>query len=118
MVLAQKAGLSSKPTYAREGHNLMLEAGRNAHARQMRRSRGWARKLSIDPGRIIRNVERQEVPGPNILILMLRQQKQRQNQEKAYSVLEPNGKCIAKGEAGKKCEVGQKASLAVSRTGG
>lgn len=118
---ARQAGLTVKQSYQRVGRYLVMKAGRYAHARQMRRSKACTRKLRTNLGRVIREVERQEVPAGLTAILSLCKRihaQKREDQAKIYSVHEPEVMCIAKGKAGKKYEFGQKVSVAVTSKGG
>jgi IS5 family transposase len=98
-----------------------MKASRYAHARQMKRAKACTRKLKTNLGRVIREIERQS-PGPamsRILEVCKRIHAQgRGDQQKVYSVHEPQTMCIAKGKAGKKYEFGQKVSVAVTSKGG
>jgi IS5 family transposase len=121
VVHARKAGLSIKQSYERVGRQLVMKASRYAHARQMKRAKACTRKLKTNLGRVIREIERQS-PGPamsRILEVCKRIHAQgRGDQQKVYSVHEPQTMCIAKGKAGKKYEFGQKVSVAVTSKGG
>jgi transposase, IS5 family len=118
---ARKAGLSIKQSYERVGRKLVMMSGRYAHARQMKRSRRCVRKLRTNLGRVIREIERQSVTESLRTLLdkskRIHAQK-RGDQEKIYSVLEPEVACIAKGKAGRKYEFGQKVSIATTSKGG
>jgi IS5 family transposase len=121
VVHARKEGLTIKQSYERVGRLLVMKASRYAHARQMRRSRAATRKLRTALGRVIREVERQAgAPALSRLLTVCKRihsQKPHDN-EKIYSVHEPEVMCIAKGKAGKKYEFGQKVSVAVTSKGG
>lgn len=118
---ARKQGLNIKQSYERVGRRLVMMAGRYAHARQMNRSRACTRKLRANLGRVIREIERQQVPEKlNRLMAVCKRihTQGRNDQQKVYSVHEPETMCIAKGKAGKKYEFGQKVSVAVTSKGG
>ena len=118
---ARREGLTIKQSYERVGRRLVMMAGRYAHARQMRRSKACVRKLRTNLGRVIREIERQGVP-PNMGDLLATSRRihgqKRTDQNKIYSVHEPQVACIAKGKAGRKYEFGQKVSVAVTSKGG
>lgn len=118
---ARKSGLSIKQSYERVGRYLVMKASRYAHARQMNRSKACTRKLKTHLGGVIREIERQQVPGAMSRLLALCQRihlQGRNDQQKVYSVHEPETRCIAKGKAGKKYEFGQKMSVAATSKGG
>jgi len=120
---ARGAGLRVKQSYERVGPRLLMESGRYAHARQMKRSRASTRKLRTCLGRVMREIERQKVEEGSELAQLL-QTAQRihaqkpQDKHKVYSVHEPQVECISKGKSGKKYEFGNKVSVAVSSVGG
>lgn len=121
VVHARKAGLKIKQSYERVGKQLVLKASRYSHARQMNRARACTRKLKTNLGRVIREIERQSpaLGMSRMLEVCKRIHAQgRNDQQKVYSVHEPETMCIAKGKAGKKYEFGQKVSVAVSSKGG
>jgi IS5 family transposase len=117
----RKAGLSVKQSYERVGRRLVMMSGRYAHARQMKRSKRCVRKLRTNLGRVIREIERQGAPESLRTLLDTSKRihaQKRTDQEKIYSVHEPEVACIAKGKAGRKYEFGQKVSVAVTSKGG
>lgn len=121
VVHARKEGLKVKQSYERVGKLLVMKSSRYAHARQMRRAKACTRKLKTNLGRVIREVERQgAAPGlSRLLSVCKRIHAQKVNdQQKVYSVHEPETMCIAKGKAGRKYEFGQKVSVAVTSKGG
>lgn len=118
---ARREGLSIKQSFERVGRRLVIMSGRYAHARQMRRSKKCTRRLRTNLGRVIREVERQGVPGSlhRLMVVVKRIHGQkRTDSDKLYSVHEPQTQCIAKGKAGKKYEFGQKVSVATTNKGG
>ena len=123
VIRARKDGLSIKQSFGRVGRLLVMKASRYAHARQMRRARACTRKLRTNLGRVIREVERQDVaskPQLSQLLSVCRKihSQKRTDSVKVYSVHEPEAMCIAKGKARVKYEFGQKASVAVTSKGG
>ena len=74
-------------------------------------------------GRVVREIERQvETPSGKLRKLLATAHRihaqQRHDKNKIYSVHEPEVECIAKGNAGKQYEFGNKVSVAVSSRGG
>lgn len=121
VVHARRAGLRIKQSYERVGKQLVMKASRYSHARQMNRARACTRKLKTNLGRVIREIERQSpVPAMSRILEVCKRihAQGRNDQQKVYSVHEPETMCIAKGKAGKKYEFGQKVSVAVSSKGG
>jgi transposase, IS5 family len=118
---ARKSGVSIKQSYERVGRKLVMMSGRYAHARQMKRSKRCVRKLRTNLGRVIREIERQGAPESLRTLLDTSKRihvQKRGDQEKIYSVHEPEVACIAKGKAGRKYEFGQKVSIATTSKGG
>ena len=120
---ARAEGLTIKQSYRHVGRRLLMQSSRYAHARQMKRARACTRKLKTQLGRIVREIERQDVTPSNKLRKLLQtahqiHAQQRHDKNKIYSVHEPEVQCIAKGKAGKQYEFGNKVSVAVSSRGG
>jgi len=120
---ARAEGLLIKQSYEHVGRRLLMQSSRYAHARQMRRARACTRKLKTQLGRVTREIERQvEIPSDTLAKLLQTAHRiymqQRHDNNKIYSVHEPEVECIAKGKAGKQYEFGNKVSVAVSSRGG
>lgn len=120
---ARREGLTIKQSYRHVGKRLLMQSSRYAHARQMKRARAATRKLHTQLGRVTREIERQVTEPSEKLTKLLDTAhriyaQQRHDQEKVYSVHEPEVECIAKGKAGKKYEFGNKVSVAVTSRGG
>jgi IS5 family transposase len=120
---ARAEGVSIKQSYAHVGRRLLMQSSRYAHARQMKRARACTRKLKTQLGRVVREIERQvETPSSTLSKLLATAHQiytqQRHDNNKIYSVHEPEVQCIAKGKAGKPYEFGNKVSVAVSSRGG
>jgi IS5 family transposase len=121
--VARAEGLTIKQSYEHVGRRLLMQSSRYAHARQMKRARACTRKLKTQLGRVIREIERQaEAPSDQLAKLLATAHQihaqQKHDKNKIYSVHEPEVECIAKGNAGKQYEFGNKASVAVSSRGG
>ena len=120
---ARAEGLAIKQSYRHVGRRLLMQSSRYAHARQMKRARACTRKLKTQLGRVMREIERQAAEPSVKLDKLLRTahriyEQQRHDKNKVYSVHEPEVECIAKGNAGKQYEFGNKVSVAVSSRGG
>ena len=89
----------------------------------MQRARACTRKLRTQLGRVVRQIERQVAEPSEKLARLLEtahriHAQQRHDKNKVYSVHEPEVQCIAKGNAGKPYEFGNKVSVAVTSRGG
>jgi IS5 family transposase len=120
---ARKQGLSIKQSYERVGRRLLMAQSRYAHARQMKRAQACTRKLRTNLGLLIREIERQQSQPQGLRGKLLETAKRIRAQErgdgqKVYSVHEPEVACIPKCKPGKKCEFGNKVSLAATSKGG
>jgi IS5 family transposase len=109
--------------YRYVGRGLLMQSSRYAHARQMQRARACTCKLRTQPGRVLREIERQtKTPSSELLKLLETAQcihaQQRHDKNKIYSVHEPAVQCIAKGKADKPYDFGNEVSVAVSSRGG
>ena len=123
---AREEGVTIKQSYQHVGKRLLMQSSRYAHARQMKRARACTRQLRTQLGRVVREIERQVGKRSNnsdkltkLLCTAHRiHAQQRHDNNKVYSVHEPDVQCIAKGKAGKPYEFGNKVSVAVSSRGG
>jgi IS5 family transposase len=83
--------------------------------RQKKRAKACTKKLRTNLGRVIREIERQAVAPALASVLETSKRihaRKIDTKDKVHSVHEPETKCIAKGNAGKKYEFGQKVSAA------
>jgi transposase, IS5 family len=124
---ARKAGLPLRQGYERVGKILLMQQGRYAHARQLKRARRCQRKLRTILGRVIRDIERKSqnlgLPLDPFMRVLLERAKRihgqkRQDKNKLYSVHAPEVECISKGKAHKRYEFGVKVSVATTSKGG
>ncbi len=124
--LAREAGIVLRQNYNRLGPRLAGQVGRYAHARQFKRMRKALRRLKGYTGRVLRDIERQQVPegalrerlvGMIALVNRLLAQKPK-DKKKLYSLHEPAVDCISKGKAHKRYEFGTKVSVATTNRGG
>ncbi len=119
---ARKEGLQIKQSNSRVEKRLVMQQGRYAHARQMKRARAVQRRLKTHPGRVIREIERQNptAAGQTASLLEIARRIRTQKTEdsgRASSVHEPKVKCIAKAKVGKNFEFGNKLSFASTGKG-
>ena len=116
---ARQHGIKLRQTYVRVGKKASIMAGRYAHAKQFKRMRRELRKLRTWLGRVIRDMRR-KFPEPDeklqtLLSLCERLHAQQPtDQNKLYSLHEPEVKCLSKGKAHKRYEFGQKVTIATS----
>ena len=121
---AQAEKLNLRQSYKRVGKRLLMQQGRYAHARQMKRAKRCQRKLRTILGRVIRDIERKS--GGNVSAdfrELLDSSKrihaqQRYDKNKVYSVHAPEVECLSKGKAHKRYEFGVKVSVATTSKGG
>jgi transposase, IS5 family len=128
VVLAQKADLSLRQSYARLAPRLSGQVGRYAHARQFKRMRKALRRLKGYTGRVMRDIQRQlaEVTDNSLrqriemevaLVDRLLRQKPK-DKRKLYALHEPEVDCISKGKARVRYEFGTKVSVATTHKEG
>ncbi|WP_257806831.1 IS5 family transposase [Burkholderia glumae] len=125
--LAQRAGLTLKQTYEREGRSLRRRAGGYAHAKQYKRLRKVLKRQRTVLGRLLRDIERKMAAATQVHQATLkvwlerawricRQQKKDKN--KLYALHAPEVECISKGKARQPYEFGVKTSLAITEKSG
>jgi transposase, IS5 family len=119
---ARAAGLSIKQSYERTGPRLLKQLSRLSRSHKTKQARACARKLHTNLGRVIREIERQKFDPESKLgkLLAVAQRihtQQKHDKNKIYSVHEPEVQCIAKGKAGKKYEIGNKAGVVTTSQG-
>jgi IS5 family transposase len=139
---AQRAGITLKQTFAKEGKELRRKAGGYAHAKQFKRLRKTVKRQRTILGAVMREVQRKlevqtqavaaggrperEPSGPTALseLQMWLQRaerirtQQRHDKNKLYALHAPEVECIGKGKARKPYEFGVKVSLAVTHKQG
>ena len=121
---AKREGLVLRQSYRRLARQALLQHGRYAKAKQMKRARRMQKKLKVYLGRVFRDVQRKRAgngaPSPSLQELLGRIERlltqQRQDKGKLYSVHAPEVECLAKGKAHKPYEFGVKVSLATTLT--
>jgi IS5 family transposase len=120
---ANDRSIPLRQNYNRKSKHLLCQQSRYAHARQMKRAKGYTRKLKTCLGRVIRDMERKVSQPDADLHSLLQPAKQivaqkRQDKNKVCSVHEPAVECMSKGKAHKRYEFGCKVSVAVTSRGG
>jgi IS5 family transposase len=125
---AKSHGIELKQTYAKEGRELSVKAGRYAHARQFRRMRKAIKRQRTIVGRLQRELERKASPGAlsalgQTLAKAKRVFDQTQHKKtkdasgKLYSWHAPEVRCFSKGKARTPFEFGAKVGLAITVRG-
>lgn len=122
---ARKQGLALRRSYEREGPTLRFQAGRFAHARQMKRLKRVVRRQRTVVGALLRDILRKleglALSAPiqaawNTLqqrIERLLAQKTK-DKRKLYALHAPEVECISKGKARQPYEFGVKVGIAVT----
>ena len=121
--LAQRAGLTLKQTFEREGKTLRRRAGGYAHAKQFKRMRRVLKRQRTVLGRLLRDVERQmpqltQDAQDKLQPWLQRAERIRtqrpKDKDKLYALHAPEVECIGKGKARQPYEFGVKVSVAVT----
>ena len=125
--LAQRAGLTLKQTYEREGKSLRRRAGGYAHAKQFKRLRRVLKRQRTVLGRLLRDIERKLTGATRERQAQLRVWLERawricrqrpRDKGKLYALHAPEVECIGKGKARQPYEFGVKVSLAITEKQG
>lgn len=125
--LAQRAGLTLKQTYEREGKRLRRRAGGYAHAKQFKRLRRVLKRQRTVLGRLLRDIERKLTGATRERQAQLRAwlerawricRQQPKDKGKLYALHAPEVECIGKGKARQPYEFGVKVSLAITEKQG
>ena len=125
--LAQRAGLTLKQTYEREGKRLRRQAGGYAHAKQFKRLRRVLKRQRTVLGRLLRDIERKLSGASDERQAALRLWIERawqicrqrpKDKNKLYALHAPEVECIGKGKARQPYEFGVKVSLAITHKQG
>ncbi len=121
-LLARRAGVELKQTYAKEGKSLRRRAGGYAHAKQFKRLRRVLKRQRTILGRLLRDVRRRmealPADGHASLSLWLERAERIRTQRpkdkgKLYALHAPEVECIGKGKARQPYEFGVKVGIAI-----
>lgn len=118
--IAKDSGVELRQSFSRLAKNASIKIGRYAHAKQFKRMKKLLKKMRTWLGRLIRDIRRKADLCKNsklsdMINLGLRfLENGKGEQDKLYSVHEPEVKCISKGKAQKPYEFGQKISVATT----
>ena len=122
VLLAKRAGVELKQTYAKEGKSLRRRAGGYAHAKQFKRLRRVLKRQRTILGRLVRDVRRKLEALPDGAQAELspwleraeRIRTQRpKDKNKLYALHAPEVECIGKGKARQPYEFGVKVGIAI-----
>jgi IS5 family transposase len=116
-VIAKDEGIVLRQSYKRILKQLMIEQRFRDHPKRRKKANAAARKIKVIAGRIVRDVERkldkeqlEKYEQDFSIFNQVLKQKQK-DQNKIYSLHEPEVRCIAKGKEAKKYEFGNKVSI-------
>lgn len=121
-LLAKRAGVELKQTYAKEGKALRRRAGGYAHARQFKRLRRVLKRQRTILGRLLREVRRKlggldAAAQAKLAVWLARAERIRtqrpKDKGKLYALHAPEVECIGKGKARQPYEFGVKVSVAI-----
>lgn len=120
--IAEKENLPVRQSYRRTLKKLSLDQRFRNHPRNKWKARKADRKEKTIAGRLVRELERNLLPNSRYqskidLFKRILNQKKRDN-NKIYSVHEPDVQCISKGKEHKKYEFGNKVSIIYTQTTG
>ncbi len=119
VALARQHGVVLRQSYVRVGKRALIQVGRYAHAKQMKRKRKAQRKLKTYLGRVVRDLERKCEGNPAHTALFAAElakarrllAQERNSKNKLYSIHASEVECISKGKAHKRYEFGNKVSV-------
>ena len=121
-LLAKRAGLELKQTYAKEGKSLRRRAGGYAHAKQFKRLHRVLKRQRTILGRLLRDVQRgmKTLPADaqaRLCVWLERAERirtqRRHDKDKLYALHAPEVECIGKGKARQPYEFGVKVGIAI-----
>lgn len=116
---ARQTGIELRQTYERIGKKVLRRQSGYTKASQFKRARKATKRLKIYLGRVVRDIERKvAVPAPELAKLLQLEHRllsqKRGDQQKLYSIHEPQVECIGKGKVYKKFEFGTKVGLVMT----
>ncbi len=120
--IAKQEGITLRQSYTRTLKQLMIDQRFHSHPKRRKKAKAALRRIKTIAGRQVRDIERQFNPAQKIkyeglfviLNKILTQKKGDQN--KIYSIHEPEVNCIAKGKEAKKFEFGNKSGIVLTKT--
>lgn len=115
--IAKDEGIVLRQSYKRILKQLMIDQRFREHPKRRKKANAAARKIKVIAGRVVRDMERKlnaeqlERYEQDLLIFNLILGQKQKDQNKIYSLHEPEVRCIAKGKEAKKYEFGNKVSI-------
>ncbi len=120
--IAKAEGIHLRQSYKRTVKELVLLQRFSRSKKQSKKAERAKKKLKTIANRLIRELEvklpenRKEIYSEDLALFKQAVNQKLQDQNKVYSLHEPDTSCIAKGKADKKYEFGSKISITVSKT--
>jgi len=121
IAMADKENIELRQSYSRTLRKLLMEQRFRNHPKNKGRARKADKKIKTIAGRLVRELDRKLAPGQyqDALVLfkkVLAQKKTDNN--KIYSLHEPQTQCMSKGKEHKKYEFGSKVSIITTKNTG
>ena len=122
--IAEQEGIVLRQSYKRILKQLMIDQRFRDHPKRRKKANAAARKIKVIAGRVVRDLERkmttkQQRKYEHDLVIFNRVLNQQQkDNNKIYSLHEPDVRCITKGKEAKKYEFGNKVSIAKTMKSG
>jgi len=122
--IAKDEGIKLRQSYKRTLKQSMIDQRFREHPKRRKKANAAARKIKVIAGRVVRDLERKfndeqlERYQQDLLIFNQILSQKQKDQNKTYSLHEPDVKCIAKGKEAKKYEFGNKSSIAKTMKSG
>ena len=116
--IAKDEGIILRQSYKRTLKQLMIDQRFREHPKRRKKANAAARKIKVIAGRVLRDLERKlndeqlDRYQQDLLIFKKVLSQKQKDQNKTYSLHEPEVRCIAKGKEAKKYEFGNKSSIA------
>jgi IS5 family transposase len=116
--IASDEGIALRQSYKRTLKQLMIDQRFREHPKRRKKANAAARKIKVIAGRVVRDLERKlndqqlERYQQDLLIFKKILSQKQKDQNKTYSLHEPEVQCISKGKDAKKYEFGNKSSIA------
>ena len=119
--IMKKENFQLRRSYSRTSKNLVRATYNGSHPKRIKKANSAKRKLKTIAGRVVRELERNDVNstyGKELTIFKSVLSQTKTSKNKIYSLHEPSSYCIAKGKAHKKYEYGCKASIVLTQNTG
>ncbi len=120
--VAKQEGITLRQSYTRTLKQLMIDQRFHSHPKRRKKAKAALRRIKTIAGRQVRDIERQfnsaqkiKYEGLFVILNKILMQK-KGDQNKIYSIHEPEVNCIAKGKEAKKFEFGNKSGIVLTKT--